>query len=178
MRTLKYAILGLLYDRTMTGYELMKEFGSALNEFWYAKHSQIYPELKKLTAENLITYEIEISGTSLEKKAYSITETGKEEFMNWLCEPTEMEETPKSIFRLKLFFSPHLSVKEQEKMIETQLDLEEKRLAQLQKNQQKFKKIPPQEDPSFGDYMVLKGAIMREETNCRWLHECLDMIIE
>ena len=46
MRTLKYAILGMLMQKSMTGYELMQQFESALCEFWTANHSQIYPELK------------------------------------------------------------------------------------------------------------------------------------
>ena len=56
MRTLKYAILGMLAQKPMTGYDLMQEFESTLNEFWSANHSQIYPELKKLTNEGSITY--------------------------------------------------------------------------------------------------------------------------
>ena len=56
MRTLKYAILGLLNQKKMTGYDLMKQFESALCEFWSAKHSQIYPELKKLTEEGCVAY--------------------------------------------------------------------------------------------------------------------------
>lgn len=47
MGNLKYAILGLLNQKEMTGYDLMKQFESTLCEFWSAKHSQIYPELKK-----------------------------------------------------------------------------------------------------------------------------------
>ncbi len=154
----------------------MKEFGSALNEFWYAKHSQIYPELKKLTNERLITYEIEIAGTSLEKKAYTITEEGKKDFLNWLSSPVEAEETPKSVFRLKLFYSPHLSKEQRITMLREQLKLEQERLEQLKFNQKKFKKIPDQTDPDFGDYLVLMGGIMREETNCEWLEKCLKMI--
>ena len=46
MGTLKYAILGLLNRKSMTGYDLSKEFETTLFEFWNAKHSQIYPELK------------------------------------------------------------------------------------------------------------------------------------
>ena len=45
MRTLKYAILGLLNREPMTGYDIAKEFSKDLGEFWNAKHSQIYPEL-------------------------------------------------------------------------------------------------------------------------------------
>ena len=68
MRELKYAILGLLNQKSMSGYELSAEFESALNEFWSANHSQIYPELKKLTQEGMITYEVAISGHVLQKK--------------------------------------------------------------------------------------------------------------
>ncbi len=32
----------------MTGYDIGKEFNYELAEFWHAKHSQIYTELKKL----------------------------------------------------------------------------------------------------------------------------------
>ena len=77
MRTLKYAILGLLNQKKMTGYDLMKQFESALCEFWSAKHSQIYPELKKLTEEGCVAYRQEASDNGLEKKLYHITEKGR-----------------------------------------------------------------------------------------------------
>ena len=80
MRTLKYAILGLLMRKKMSGYDLNKEFNTALIEFWSAKHSQIYPELKKLLAEELVEYKVEISGDVLEKKIYSITEKVEKNF--------------------------------------------------------------------------------------------------
>lgn len=82
MRVLKYAILGLLNQKSMSGYELSSEFESALNEFWNAKHSQIYPELRKLTEEGMITFETAITGNVLEKKIYTITEAGKKSFEN------------------------------------------------------------------------------------------------
>ena len=67
MRVLKYAILGLLNRQPMTGYDIGKEFNYELSEFWHAKHSQIYTELKRLHDEGLVTYDIEISGDILEK---------------------------------------------------------------------------------------------------------------
>ena len=49
MRTLKYAILGLINRKPMTGYDITREFNSNnLANFWYAKHSQVYPELGRL----------------------------------------------------------------------------------------------------------------------------------
>ena len=83
MGTLKYAILGLLNRNEMTGYELSKEFETTLFEFWNAKHSQIYPELKSLNAEGLIQYRVEITGNVLEKKVYTITDEGRRDFSEW-----------------------------------------------------------------------------------------------
>ena len=77
MRVLKYAILGLLNQKSMSGYELSSEFESALNEFWNAKHSQIYPELKKLTEEGMITFE-----TYWKRKSIRSPRRGKSLFEN------------------------------------------------------------------------------------------------
>lgn len=104
MRVLKYAILGLLNQKSMSGYELSSEFESALNEFWNAKHSQIYPELRKLTEEGMITFETAITGNVLEKKIYTITEAGKKSFRKWLAEDQPISPTPKDTFRLRVFF--------------------------------------------------------------------------
>lgn len=175
MRTLKYAILGLLNQKDMTGYELMKQFESALCEFWSAKHSQIYPELKKLTTEGKIEYIIEISGTVLEKKVYSITDSGRKDFLKWLSRDEEMEKTPKDVFRLKLFFSNCLSPELRLSHIESQLLQHEKRLEHLKGNQSKFIDVPASDSDEFGDYLVLIGAVMREEMVCDWLRRCKEL---
>ena len=63
MRTLRYAILGLVDRKPTTGYDIAKEFKEReLSNFWSARHSQIYPELRKLTEEGLLEYEVEIMG--------------------------------------------------------------------------------------------------------------------
>lgn len=176
MGNLKYAILGLLNQKDMTGYELMKEFESSLKEFWYAKHSQIYPELKKLTDGGLVTYQVEISGTSLEKKLYRITDAGRKDFLGWLKAETPAEHTPKEVFRLKIFYSGFLSPDGQRAMLEENLRQHEERLRHLQKNQEKFTAVPERNSAAFGDYLVLLGAVMREETTCEWLKKCLGLL--
>lgn len=174
-RTLKYAILGLLNQQNMTGYELMKQFESALCEFWSAKHSQIYPELKKLKEEGCVDFEIEISGTSLEKKLYSITPKGKDEFIHWLSAETPLEPTPKDVSRLKIFFSDCLSADARMALLQDQLSQHTLRLTHLQNNQKKFAAIPETDTSEFGDYLVLMGAIMREEMTCDWLQKCINL---
>lgn len=179
MGTLKYAILGLLEQRPRSGYELSQEFGNALNEFWYAKHSQVYPELHKLTWEGEVEYQVEIVGTALEKKLYSITQKGREDFLQWLNEEHDLPPTPKNEFRLQVFFSDCLPPQRRMELLEHQLEQHQKRLEHLQGNRRKFNDvIPPKDSPEFGDYLVLMGAVMREEDTCRWLKACIRLCKE
>ena len=169
MRTLKYAILGLLNRKPMTGYDISKEFNFQIAEFWNAKHSQIYPELKKLVNEGLIFFNIEISGDVLEKKVYYITEKGKEEFLNWLSKDEPMEPTQKNIFRLRMYFSNNLDIKTRITLLKSQLIQHESRLEFLQSQKDAYDNIPDINSDYFGDYLVLDGAIIREKGIIEWL---------
>ena len=51
MGTLRYAMLGLIQRAPATGYDISKAFSGRLGSIWGARHSQIYPELKKLTED-------------------------------------------------------------------------------------------------------------------------------
>ncbi|MHA6528800.1 PadR family transcriptional regulator [Paenibacillus sp. BAC0078] len=176
MRTLKYAILGLLNKESMTGYDIGKEFGKDLGEFWNAKHSQIYPELKKLLDEGLIVYEIQISGEVLEKKLYSITEKGKKDFLQWLKKEEPIEPTPKDVFRLRMYFSNNLDVATRLQLLEHQLLQHQDRLAHLRKNKERYDSMPPLDSDNFGDYLVLDGAILRETVTIQWLENYINIV--
>lgn len=178
MRTLKYALLGMLNKQDMTGYELMKLFEGALAEFWNVKHSQIYPELKRLTEEGMVTFKIEISGSVMEKKLYSITEEGRKDFLTWLGQAHKMKSTPKDEFRLQLFYSSALEPERQIYLLEEQLRQHQERLDHLKKNQEEFQEIPARGTYEFSDYLVLLGAVMREENTCDWLRTCIRMCRE
>lgn len=178
MGTLKYAILGLLNRRSMTGYDMTKEFETTLFEFWSAKHSQIYPELKYLTEAGLIEYKIEIAGSVLEKKLYSITEAGRKDFQQWELLQHKIKPTHKDEFRLQLFFSDSIAPERRLSLLQSQLQEHQERLEHLRNNLQKFSVLPPVQQTEFSDYLVLLGAIMREESCCSWLETCIRLCLE
>lgn len=179
MRTLKYAILGLINRETMTGYDLMKVFNRELVNFWYARHSQIYPELKKLTDEGMITFETLPEDDKLRKKIYSITEKGKQDFHNWILHQDLLEPTPKDIFKLKAYFIESLTNKEILKHFEYQLQQRHEKLSKLQTNMEILldsKDISKIQSPEYGDYIVLKSAIKREKSYIEWINECIEEV--
>ena len=173
VRTLKYVILGLLSQQSSSGYDLSQELSGALQEFWSANHSQIYPELRRLTEEGLISYQVEISGTVLERKVYSLTPEGRAEFLEWLHREEEIAQPPRDIFRLRMFFANEMEPERREQLIARELAQHRERLEHLRQKRERFGGLPEKNDPGLGDYMVLTGAVLREEAAVRWLEWCL-----
>ena len=178
MRTLKYAILGLVNRKSMLGYDISKEFGEELINFWSAKHSQIYPELKKLVEEGLLEYKIEITGDVLEKKVYTITEKGKEDFLVWLQKDEKLEPTPKDQFRLRSYYSQSMEPVVYQRLLESQLGQRKKKLVKLNRLAIQYHQVPPFGSDKFGDYSVLAGARLREAAYIEWLELCLEAVKE
>ena len=45
-----WALLGLLYQRPRSGYDLKQAVDRSIRHFWAASYGQIYPELARLEA--------------------------------------------------------------------------------------------------------------------------------
>lgn len=80
--SLRYAMLGMLADRPASGYDLTRRFDEALGRHaWHARHSQIYPELKRLAEEGLVTV---IDEGPRGRRTYDVTDAGRAELREWL----------------------------------------------------------------------------------------------
>ena len=174
MRTLKYAILGLLRRGPATGYDIAREFSDrALASFWHARHSQIYPELKKLLEEELITCETVIQGEKMKKKVYTLTPAGEKDFLQWLRLDEPLEPTPKDVFRLRVYYGDALEPDCCRRLLESQRRQHRERLQNLEEANRRFPEAPPPGTPDHGDYLVLQGALLRERAYLDWLDLCL-----
>ena len=80
--SLKYALLGLLSERPASGYALTQRFEQSLQKYaWHANHSQIYPELAKLAADDLAAV---VEEGARGRRTYAITDAGREALREWL----------------------------------------------------------------------------------------------
>jgi len=179
-RTLKYAILGLLSRQPMTGYDITCEFQQAIGQFWQAKHSQIYPELKKLLIENLISQQIEMKG-ELEKKCYQLTELGKQALEQWLCQLDEIE-SEKDVFALRLYFLHAMPKTQLSTLFTHQLEQKQARLAflhqQLATHFSENFDVITLNDNDFAHYLVLSKAIAREQSYYDWLVKSWQKVLQ
>ncbi len=81
----------------------------SLNHFWKISYGQIYPTLKSLLEEELITVQEESEYGKLDKKKYELTSLGWQALYNWMETPIEELGVEKNELLLKLFFSHHQS---------------------------------------------------------------------
>lgn len=118
---IEYIILGLLYVKARSGYDIKKLMEENISMFYKASNGSIYPALRKLEEKGFIGISIERLGHR-EKKIYQITEEGKKMFKKWLLEPitynpSNMQEC------VKVFFLDFLEPIERGQVLN---DLEEK----------------------------------------------------
>lgn len=96
-------ILGFLMYGNQTGYNLRKLFSISFSFFSGLSYGSIYPALKKMEQEGLITMKMEIQDGTPNRKVYTITDAGRSFFTNALKEPVPFER-PKNSFLMRLFF--------------------------------------------------------------------------
>jgi DNA-binding PadR family transcriptional regulator len=124
-------LLGFLMRNSMTGYDLKKAFSLSFAFFSGLSYGSIYPALKKMEKNGLITKQVEIRDGAPNRKVYTITETGRIEFLNSLKSPLPPEQ-PKSTFLMRLFFFDHLSPQDRKSVAQKHLGSIEQMQAQLQ----------------------------------------------
>lgn len=119
--SLKYAILGVLEVGPMTGYQLTQYLETTSRWVWSAPQSQIYPQLKQLAADGLISGERHVKGSRLNVTAYSITEDGADELRRWLVESHPMP-PQRDAFLLQALFSDLVDPAETEKVFQAHVE--------------------------------------------------------
>ncbi|MGB7999489.1 MAG: PadR family transcriptional regulator [Anaerobacillus sp.] len=105
----KFAILGLLTSGCRTGYSIKQMIDESLNHFWKISYGQIYPTLKNLVEENLVTVNKLSEPGKPDKKEYDLTLQGWHALEDWIKSPIEELPIEKNELLLKLFFSHHQS---------------------------------------------------------------------
>jgi DNA-binding PadR family transcriptional regulator len=101
----KFPILGFLRESEATGYDLKRRFQNPVGFFYRVSDGSIYPALKKLAREGLVTMRNERQGRRA-RKVYAITPKGRQHFARMLREPAQ----PLFVFdeaQVKIYFAEH-----------------------------------------------------------------------
>ncbi|MBP2032107.1 DNA-binding PadR family transcriptional regulator [Clostridium algifaecis] len=160
----EHAILGLLNQRPMHGYEIKKEFEKSVSYIWSINIGQLYTLLKKMEKENKIVKKVVPQENKPDKLVYKIADKGRITLQKWLSEPVVMRQT-KDEFYLKMMFLTQTKKEDAKKYIDKQVDIIEKQLNE-------FNKIKSTNKDSKNNFMgvLLEASIMHFQVDIQWLN--------
>ena len=127
-------ILAILNFQDASGYEIRKlATDGPYSYFVDIGYGSIYPTLAKLEAQKLVTSRAEQSQGKPERKVYSITETGRAEFIRSMMEPPA-KDVFKSEFLLVAMAADFATPASVEKAIEERIETVEAKLAVIRQH--------------------------------------------
>jgi hypothetical protein len=101
--------------------------------------------------------------------------------LEWVRQDEPLEPTPKDKFRLRVYLSDMVPDDELVRNLEAQMA---KRREKLDRLSALFRRVYDGRDPAGltktqrGDYLVLRGAIMRETTYIEWLQDGIALVAQ
>jgi DNA-binding PadR family transcriptional regulator len=99
----QFAVLGLLSLGPMSGYDLKQLSEWSVGHFWREGYGQIYPTLRQLEKQRLVTKRTQRQKGKPDRNEYSLTNAGRTRLKEWLAQPANPE-VPRNELLLKMFF--------------------------------------------------------------------------
>jgi DNA-binding PadR family transcriptional regulator len=97
------ALLGLLSEHELSGYDLQRLVEHSVGYFWAPAKSRIYAVLPRLVEHGLATRREVVQRGRPNKQLYKATKAGKAALQAWLAEPPEPDPDRNALL-LKVFF--------------------------------------------------------------------------
>lgn len=170
--TLGHALLGLLARAPATGYDLSRMLRRPVGYFWSARHSQIYTELARLGAEDLIRHTVVDGAGPRATKRYRLSPAGRRELRSWLVATTPDVEEREILLRVYLLFA--LRPDEAVKVVAA---IREHHVRMLEHFGQHRAEFPEQVDEWTADasaLATLEWGVTFEQGRVRWCDRLLD----
>jgi len=128
---LELAILGLLKERSMHGYQLSKRLTDALGGFWRVSYGSLYPTLKRLEREGAVEQIFDQVTVGRRKNVYRITDAGEKLFLELLEEVGHDTSSEDNRFRVRLAFFKYLAPDARIRLLERRRTHLEERLSTI-----------------------------------------------
>jgi DNA-binding PadR family transcriptional regulator len=162
------ALLGLLHNGPMTGWDLVTTAQERIGNFWTLTQSQVYRELARMTDTGLVT--VGDPGPR-DRKPYTITTLGREAFATWINQEPARDQVRVPLL-LTIQFADHLAPGRLREIIATQRARHRERLAEYRKAEKLLADAPDQTTR----LATLRFGIHHERAVLAWFAELPNLI--
>lgn len=136
----KDIILGLLLEKSRTGYEINQVFETVFTHFYKSSYGMIYPTLKKLEKSGMVEKNIVNQEGKPSKNVFSISDLGVEEFKKYLDTDIALE-SKESEFMVRMYLGGFVTEDVLQKWIEQEIKLKEEAISQLETNYENWRNV-------------------------------------
>lgn len=120
---LELAILGVLKEQPMHGYELRHYLSFIVGHIWQLSYGTLYPALRRLEKRGELTKQTIRDGRGPAKHVYALTDQGQATFLEMMgavASPTEISDPHK--FTLRLIFFRYLPTEKRQELLGQRLE--------------------------------------------------------
>jgi DNA-binding PadR family transcriptional regulator len=167
----RFAFLGLLSIRPMSGYDIKDFISKGLSHFWKESYGNIYPVLRRLVEEGLITRKTEHGKGTPDRHVYSLTPRGRGALLEWLNAETEEEPPVRSELLLKTFFGAQLDGPSLKAQIERFAGQQRTRLGRLRSAAALIEKAQETDPNAFFWQLTVRRGLIVAKARLRWAEE-------
>lgn len=127
-------LLGLIYEKPLNAYEIIKILSYMNVKWWFnIADSTVYSTLKVLEKKDYISGAAEKVGNMPERTVYSLSDKGKEEFIDTLKASVLQFSYDTNIFSIAAFFLGVFTPDEQRELLRQRLEVLQKYRAGIEK---------------------------------------------
>jgi DNA-binding PadR family transcriptional regulator len=166
--SVRQALLALLEQGPMYGYQLRSEFERRTGSTWPLNVGQVYTTLTRLERDGLV---VESGADAEGHVVYRVTDAGRDEVATWFTTPVERTQPPRDELAIKLALAVTVPGVDVGSVIQQQ------RTATITALQDytrlKWAKTPDLDDPTDMAWsLVLESLVFAAEAEVRWLDHC------
>ncbi|MBR8639655.1 PadR family transcriptional regulator [Streptomyces tuirus] len=170
---LELAILGNLADGPLHGYELRRRVDRLSGYARPVSEGSLYPAINRLVKRGLLTRHSEPGAGATQRYVLTLTDAGREELLQRLRDPAQVEITDfNRFFTVLAFLSLLPEVKEQHAVLRRRLEFLETPASFFHDENDRSLRAEDVDDPYRRGMMLTARAVTR--TECAWIHEILD----
>lgn len=164
--SVKQALLALLEQEPMYGYQLRSEFEQRTGTTWPLNVGQVYTTLTRLERDGLVTEE----GADDEGHViYRITESGRDEVAGWFTTPVARSQPPRDELAIKLALAVTVPGVDVGTVIQQQRSAT---MTALQDYTRLKRRANGDNPADLAWSLVLESLVFAAEAEVRWLDHC------
>jgi DNA-binding PadR family transcriptional regulator len=167
--SVKQALLALLEQGPMYGYQLRSEFEQRTGATWPLNVGQVYTTLTRLERDGLV------EGTGADDQGhvmYRVTDSGRDEVSAWFTTPVPRTQPPRDELAIKLALAVTVPGVDVGALIQRQRTATMQALQDYTRLKRGGRAAEPVETADLAWSLVLDSLVFAAEAEIRWLDHC------